>query len=300
MNAQTSTTATLPAPRQPADPDALTLDRTLVSLAAAEARRFARHPVFLGGAVLLVGLSAILGVTEHGPDKVSGGLVLSAFFLGVFGFVAAHRLTTSTRRSLELVDTAPVARQRRTLALCLACLVPGAAALLWLGLWLAMCLAWPPRPVPPGQHALWFGDASSVDLLAIMIEGSVVAALGGALLGVAVATWAPFRGSAVLGPIVLVTGVLMLVDQAYPTYSTWAGLSPFTVQSDDVVVHGVVQSTSSSSVAVPVWHAVYALGLSGLAAVAALLRDAPRRRPLFVTGAALVAVSAVALTLNVS
>ena len=40
--------------------------------------------------------------------------LMPAFFLGVFGFVVAHRLTTSLRRTDELVSTVPVEQQRRT------------------------------------------------------------------------------------------------------------------------------------------------------------------------------------------
>ena len=59
------------------------------------------------------------------------GALLIAFLLGVFGFVVAHRLTTSLRRTGDLVGTVPVGAQQRTLALCLACLVPAAAGVVF-------------------------------------------------------------------------------------------------------------------------------------------------------------------------
>jgi hypothetical protein len=276
----------------------LRLDPTLRSLAAREAVRFARHPVFIVGAVLAYGLSIALGA-EQTPDSLSSGLVLTGFFLGVFGFVTAHRLTTSTRRAQELVETAPVARERRTLALCLACLVPFFAGLLWIVVMAVLGSLWPPQPVAPGQHAFWFGDQSSFDVLAIMLDAAAISSLGGSLLGVAVATWAPHRWSLLLGPVVLVMGVLMLLDLGYPTYNVWSGLSPFAAAVDDVVVHGDVIATSVSPAARPVGHTGYALGLSGLAAIAALLRDAPRPRFLLVTGAALAIASAASLLLSV-
>ena len=50
----------------------------------------------------------------------------------------------------------------------------------------------------------WFGDYPTVDVIAVLLAMGPVATLGGPLLGVAVARWAPFRGSALVGVVVLV------------------------------------------------------------------------------------------------
>ena len=128
-----------------------------------------------------------------------------AFFLGVFGFVVAHRLTTSLLRTRDLASTVPVEQQERTLSLCLACLVPAAAGLAMAGFLLVANALWePPDGDPSSLPVTWFGDYPAADVLAVVLAMGPAAALGGPLLGVAVARWAPFRGSALLGVVVLV------------------------------------------------------------------------------------------------
>ena len=107
---------------------------TLLALARADARRYARHPLFvIPCAILVVALVVDVAQQKGGGTNPLIGTMTIAFLLGVFGFVVAHRLTTSLLRTRELAGTVPVGQQERTLALCLACLVPRPWAWCWLG-----------------------------------------------------------------------------------------------------------------------------------------------------------------------
>ena len=272
-------------------------DQTLAALARADARRFARHPLFLFGlAVCLAFLVA--GVAEQSVVDVSvmEATVLPAFFIGVFGFVAAHRLTTSLRRTGDLVVTAPVDAQRRTAALCLSCLVPMAAGLVFFVLLLVFGAVWPPGAPAAHGTVAWFGDEPAVDVVAALFANVVLAALGGPLLGVAVARWAPFRGSALLGTVVLAFGVIYAMELNDP----WQAMAPYINFSDSMVVHGKTVSSWLRDGVDPVWWVGYAASLCGLAAVAALLRDRAHRRGLLAAGAVLTTSAVVCFLLAVA
>lgn len=286
-------TTTLPRPTEPAT----TPRQSLAALARADARRFARHPLFLfGAAVVFVPTTVAALVQRQGDPALMEGTVLPAFFLGVFGFVVAHRLTTSLRRTGDLADTAPMGRQRRTLALCLACLVPmsvGIVCLVWIVVFAAL---WPPVGIPVGAPVAWFGDEPAIDMVAALLASVVVPALGGPLLGVTVARWAPFRGSALLGLVVLVIGVAYA--DALP--APWFALSPWFNPSDSFVEDGQMRSSWLRDGLSPVWYCAYALSLCGLAVVAALLRENGNRRPLLLIGGGIAAVAAASLLLAVA
>lgn len=114
---------------------------TLRTLAGLEARRYARHPLFLIGAALMVwttvGMAQDLanGTGDARILSVADGTTVPAFFLGVLGVFVGHRLTRSMARSREAVEASPADGVIRTAALCLACLVPGAVAMVWSPLW---------------------------------------------------------------------------------------------------------------------------------------------------------------------
>lgn len=259
---------------------------TLRALAVADAGRFARHPLFLAGIGAWV---VILTVKMANRQVASVGVedpgTFIAFLIGVLGFVVAHRLTTSLRRCGDLADTAPVSSQRRTLALCLACLVPMAAGLLIVVIYIVFGSVWPPT-MPNGGEVAWFGYASNITVLAVLMADAVLACLGGPLLGVAVARWAPFRGSALLGMVLLV-GTVMLAS-ALP--APWYAVAPWAVFWDGHLSEGVYQSSWVLTAVSPVWYCGYVACLCGLAVVAALGRDRAHRRQLLITAAALAGV----------
>ena len=265
---------------------------TVLALARTEARRFARHPLFLFGiAVMVFAMGNSLARHDGGGANPMTGTLLIAFLIGVFGFVVAHRLTTSLLRSRELTATTPVGRQQRTAALCFACVVPAFAAVLVVGFMLITAAVWPPVGKPASASVAWFGDYPAIDVLAALLAMGPVAAVGGPLLGVAVARWAPFRGSALLGVVTLVFLTALPGESSSP----WRLLSAWPVlvdESDDADGSGADVSSSFVPDVEPIWVLGYLLCLCGLAVVAALLRDAEHRRGLLAAGAAL-AVGAV-------
>ena len=231
-------------------------------------------------------LATAIGVANQKVVDVGvEGTVLPAFFVGVFGFVVAHRLTTSLRRSGDLADTAPVSAQRRTLALCLACLVPMTLGILVVLSSVLFGAIWPPSL--PGGHVAWFGYEPDLTIWAILFGDVVLACLGGPLLGVAVARWAPFRGSALLGMAVLVIGASTLASLPSP----WYVVSPYALFSDEHLDNGEYQISWVRDGVSPVWWCGYAACLCGLAVLAALLRHDADRRRLLTSAGVLVALA---------
>ena len=267
---------------------------TLRELARADAVRYLRHPVFLLGLLLTVVLNGLLVAWARDPDP-SASTILPAFFLGVFGFVVGHRLATSMRRTDELVGVLPSSDRQRTLSLCLACLVPFVAGVACTVESVALTIAFPPVPVPADAPMFWFGQAAWFDVLAALLAGTV-ACLGGPLLGVVVGTWAPFRGSALLGAVVLLLGCTFALDAPLP----WRVMPPFAGLVDEQAVHGDVVSSTLVPGVSPPWYLLYVVLLCALGVVVALLRDREGRRPLLWAAAALAVAAAGALALTVS
>ena len=282
--------AVLTAPPRPQSPPGATLRE----LAVADALRYARHPVFLLGLLLTLGLNGLWLATAREPDP-SASTILPAFFLGVFGFVVGHRLATSMRRTGELVGALPSSQRRRTLSLCLACVVPFLAGVLCTVESVVITVAYPPVPVPADAPMFWFGHAPWVDVMALLLAGTL-ACLGGPLLGVVVGTWAPFRGSALLGAVLLLLVCTYALDLPLP----WRVMPPYAALVDERAVHGDVVSSTLVPGVSPPWYLLYVVLLCALGVVLALLRDREGRRPLLWTAAALVVAAAGALTLTVS
>ena len=274
---------TMTNPRTPGS--AVAPGQSLMALAQAEALRFARHPLFLVSAAVMLLATAIGVANQKVVDVGVEGTVLPAFFVGVFGFVVAHRLTTSLRRSGDLADTAPVSAQRRTLALCLACLVPMTLGILVVLSSVLFGAIWPPSL--PGGHVAWFGYEPDLTIWAILFGDVVLACLGGPLLGVAVARWAPFRGSALLGMAVLAIGASILASLPSP----WYVVSPCALFSDEHLDNGKYQVSWVRDGVSPVWWCGYAACLCGLAVLAALLRHDADRRRLLTSAGVLVALA---------
>ena len=267
---------------------------TLRELAVADALRYARHPVFLLGLLLTLGLNGLWLATAREPDP-SASTILPAFFLGVFGFVVGHRLTTSMRRTGELVGALPSSQRRRTLSLCVACVVPFLAGVLCTVESLVITAAYPPVPVPADAPMFWFGHAPWVDVMALLLAGTL-ACLGGPLLGVVVGTWAPFRGSALLGAVLLLLVCTYALDLPLP----WRVMPPYAALVDERAVHGDVVSSTLVPGVSPPWYLLYVVLLCALGVVVALLRDREGRRPLLWAAAALAVGAAGALALTVT
>jgi hypothetical protein len=277
-------------------PDLVRRRSTLLALARVEARRFALHPLFLLGTGTVVVLAVVQLVQQSGGGgSPIGAVVVIAVLVGVFGFVVAHRLTMSMRRTADLAGTAPLGRQQRTAALCLACLVPFAVGCVATAFMLVTQIVWPPVGIPASAHVASFRDEPDLALVTAILAMAPVATLGGPLLGVAVARWAPFRGSALVGVVTLLFVCAADGDAAHP----WNLLAPWPILYEERTAEDSAKLATSwllPHVSQP-WVLGYVLCLCGLAVVAALLRDRANRRQLLWTGGVLAVCAVVCFTM---
>ena len=243
----------------------------LRQLARIQAKRFASHPLYLSGvALLLVTMTQMYDDAGKDLEAFTGPVVV-AFFVGVFGAIVAFRLTATEQRALDLVSGTPVSATTRTLALCAACVVPAATGLLWLVYRLVTLAFWPIKPELLEAIGGW------VPALAALISASVVAAVGGPLLGVAVGRWWRFPGAGLLLVVVLVVPCFVFagggVDQTLydnPLMRLATTAMPYTMWTVSSDGDTLIGARSGS----PVGYLVYTALLCGLAVWAAVMKDA--------------------------
>jgi hypothetical protein len=261
---------------------------SLRPLATLEAKRFARHPLFLVGVVLLT----LSTVPEFLADPVNVALmgqpIVPAMTLGIFGLIVAARLTQSSQRALESLGAHPVPERTRTAALAVACLVPATVALVWTVVMLVYFSANPPIP-----EAWWFDTLPAGDIVSFYLAGAVVAAYGGSMLGVVLGRWVRWSGAPLIAAVLLVVVTIPgsgIVEGFRPyrqimPWTTWYGGD--NGAGADLYYEGN-----------PRWWLAYTICLCILGVIAALLhdRDLPRRR-LLMLGAA---VSALALAASIA
>jgi len=244
---------------------------TLRTLAGLEARRYAHHPLFLIGVALLVWTTVSVandlanGTGDAQLLMVADGTTVPAFFLGALGIFVGHRLTRSMVRSGEAVEASPADGVIRTAALCLACLVPGVVAVVWLA-WNYVAIA-----VWPGPYSAAISSTNH----AAMLSAGVVYAVGGPLFGVMVGRWTRFPGAGLVAAVVLVGWALLGTAGLLMSASRVGTLvhlnAPFTtwVSSD-----GATGAESWVAGGSPLWYLVYITLLCGVAATAAMLHEA--------------------------
>ncbi|MFD2094039.1 hypothetical protein [Blastococcus deserti] len=239
-------------------------------LGRGELRRLLLHPVLLGCLAFMVVVFGIDG--GAGPRDAylmtTGGL---SFLLGPFTFFAANLLASRDRRhgAEEWLSSLPAARDRRTGALLLACAGPAAVSLVFaLVLW------------------AWYAAADSLVRAPSVLEVSsgALVVLGGGLLGVMVARWAPWPGAAALVMVGLVAFHLRVAERAqllgaYVEFPRW-GATP-------TEWAGVIDGSRA-------WHVGYLAGLCAMAAIGALLVDVRRKRRLFLVGVVVTACTVLA------
>ena len=258
------------------------------------AKRFATHPLFIVGVVLLlIGFAAIANDAPTDPSTLAAAGWQPAFLLGVFGLVVSYRLTRTEDRALALLPSTPVSASTRTLALLGACLVPAATALAYLLMRLVAYTVW--EPYPGLVETIGGPGVAGV----VLLDGIVIASFGGPALGVATARWLRFPGAGVLVAVVLTVVVAVTSGAASQTDSgegpreevvalqaaatTMPWTSYVVVNCGDSAEAEVQFACELSAVrdGSPFGHALYALFLSGLACWAAMIRvaeGAVRRR----------------------
>ena len=241
------------------------------AMAGIEARRLARHPVFLVGVVLAFGILVAMYVLDDREVFVDllSIPVIPAFFIGLTSLVATARLTRSTETSVEAVATAPGSEARRTTALVVACLVPFVAGLLFVLLEVAMAAG---RGVAPQEW--WFATMPDWQVWSILLALGPVACLGGGLLGVLTGRWVRFPGAA---PVVVVARVAVCLVGQMPIASgdsselrlwvPWAMFHSGTMDDGTAVLFA----------GNPVFYLGYALCLCAAAALVAVWHDRTAR-----------------------
>ena len=183
------------------------------AMAGIEARRLARHPVFLVGVVLAAAVFVLYVVVSDDPVVVDALSipVMPAFFIGLPSLIAAARLTRSTDSALEAVATAPGSEARRTLALAAAGVVPFLAGLAFT---LGFVVVAQVRGTAPQEW--WFGTLPDWQVWSILLALGPVACLGGAVLGVLTGRWLRFPGASAVVVVALV--VVTMVGQLPVAY----------------------------------------------------------------------------------
>lgn len=245
---------------------------SLGAMARIEARRFARHPVFLTGVVLTSVIWALILVLDDATyfgDALSTP-VLPAFFIGLTSLVTAARLTRSTEVAAEAMGTAPGTEAQRTAAVAMACVVPFVAGLAWVVVLLVTAQAW-------GVHPLewWFGTMPDWQVWSILFALAPVACLGGGLLGVLTGRWLTFPGAPVA---VLVATVVVCIAGNIPSDGSFAQgrlWLPWPLWHSGTFEDGTALIYAGN----PAFHLGYMLCLCAAAFLVALWHDRSARTP---------------------
>ena len=235
-------------------------------MAAIEARRLARHPIFLVGVVLAFVVLGLMYFLDDRPVFVDllSIPVIPAFFIGLTSLVTTARLTRSTEAAVEAVATAPGTEARRTTALVVACLVPFAAGAAFVAVLVVMATA---RGVAPQEW--WFGTMPDWQVWSVLVALGPVACLGGGLLGVLTGRWVRFPGAAAVVVVALVA--ITMVGQLPIGYTDtaearlwvpWAMFHSGTMQDGSAVLFegnplaylGYALCLCAAAALVAVWH----------------------------------------------
>lgn len=258
-------------------------ERTILAqLARVQMRRYAKHPLFLIGFGLAMAATVwdVVDNPNLDPSRDGGLSFYPAFLIGVLGLIVSYRLTRTEEKAVALLPSTPTFPTTRTLALCAACLVPALAAALVLAV---AILGW--QIYPPSYLQTRLDAMPAADFVAWALGSTVVAGLGGPLLGVAVGRWWRFPGAGAVAAVLLV--VIAVAGNAIGSrfadslsLSNRAGLvSPWIIWLD---ISASAEFSADGMPLVPfamgpgsaVGHLVYTIGLCGLAVWAAVIRNA--------------------------
>jgi hypothetical protein len=259
------------------------------AMALIEARRMARHPVFVLGVALgfvVLGLYVTLVDDETGVPVVLTLPLLGAFYIGLASVIAAALLTRSTEVAVEAVATAPGTEARRTLALAAAGIPPFLAGLVF-----SVALVVLAKVIGVAPQEWWFGTLPDWQVWSIVLM-CPVACLDGALLGVLAGRWLRFRGASAVVVVALIVVTLLgqaaLLDTAGSEWRLWV---PWAVWHTGDNPDGTQTLIAGN----PAAYLGYLLALGALAVLGAMWHDRTARTPRFRALVAAVAVAAVAL-----
>jgi hypothetical protein len=244
------------------------------AMAVIEARRMARHPVFLLGIALgfvVLGLYLVL-VTDDVVPVVLTLPLLGAFYIGLTSVIAAAWLTRSTEVAVEAVATAPGTEARRTLALAAVGIPPFLAGLVFSG---ALVVAAKVIGVAPQEW--WFGTLPDWQVWSIVLQ-CPVACLDGALLGVLTGRCLHFRGAPAMVVVALIVvsllGQTALLDTGSSEWRLWVPWAIFHTGDN-------VDGTQTLIAGNPAAYLGYLLALGALAVLGAMWHDRAARTPRF-------------------
>jgi hypothetical protein len=259
------------------------------AMAVIEARRMARHPVFVLGVALgfvVLGLYVVLVGDETGIVVVLTLPLLGAFYIGLTSVIAAARVTSSTEVAIEAVATAPGTEARRTLALAATGIPPFLAGLVFSVALVVVAQVWGVAP-----QEWWFGTLPDWQVWSIVLM-CPVACLDGALLGVLTGRWLRFPGaSAVVVVALIVVSVLGQTPFLETGSSEWRLWVPWAIFHTGDNADGTQTLIAGN----PGAYLAYLLALGALAVLGSMWHDRTFRTPRSRTLVAAVAATAMAL-----
>jgi hypothetical protein len=259
------------------------------AMAVIEARRMARHPVFVLGVALgfaVLGLYVVLVDDETGVTVVLTLPLLGAFYIGLASVIAAALLTRSTEVAVEAVATAPGTEARRTLALAAAGIPPLVAGLVFSAAVVVLA-----KVIGVAPQEWWFGTLPDWQVWSILLM-CPVACLDGALLGVLAGRWLRFRGASGMVVVALIVVSLLgqtpLLDTGSSEWRLWVPWAIFHTGDNP-------DGTQTLIAGNPAAYLGYLLALGALALLGAIWHDRTARTPRFRLLVAATAAAAVAL-----
>ncbi len=256
------------------------------AMAVIEARRMARHPVFVLGVALgfvVLGLYVVLVGDETGIPVVLTVPLLGAFYIGLASVIAAALLTRSTEVAVETIATAPGTEARRTLALAATGIPPLVAGLVF-----SVALVVLAKVIGVAPQEWWFGTLPDWQVWSIVLM-CPVACLDGALLGVLAGRWLRFRGASAIVVVALIVVTLLgqvpLLETSSSEWRLWVPWAIFHTGDN-------ADGTQTLIAGNPAAYLGYLLALGALAVLGAMWHDRTARTPRFRILVAAVAAAA--------